>query len=307
MAKGVSAAGGEPLIPASILARVPGCEQGTRPLAIAQLPGGTVNTSFRVHTRRGGFVVRLNGVAGAILGANHAREEQLQAAAAAAGVAPALLYVDAKHAFTITEFISGRIWGAARFAQPDSLRRLGKRLCALHDIIPPAVAPFDLAAILRAHCARLAAALPPERPLFARLLEQSEAMLARCASEQRESVIVHNDLQHSNLIEGDRLYLIDWEYAAVADPIFDVACVLAYYPRARPHAQELLCAAGLGGQASPAALTAATWLFVLLSFLWYRMRRLTRAVPAADLAAEGALLRRLAPSGAGIRSATSAD
>jgi hypothetical protein len=32
-----------------------------------------------------------------------------------------------------------------------------------------------------------------------------------------------------------------------------------------------------------------------LSFLWYRRRRLTREVSAADLAAERALLQRLSP------------
>jgi thiamine kinase-like enzyme len=89
------------------------------------------------------------------------------------------------------------------------------------------------------------------------------------------------------------LYLIDWEYAAVADPIFDLACVLAYYPRLQPHAQDLLDSAGLAEAASIPTLLAASALFVLLSFLWYRLRRMTCEASPADLAAEEALLRRL--------------
>lgn len=307
MAEDISSASSARLIRACILAHVPGCEAGRRPDAIALLPGGTVNTSFRIDTRAGQFVLRLNAAAGGFLGANHEREAQLQRAAAAAGVAPQLLYADSAHGFLITKFIDGRTWDAADFARPERLRSLGARLRALHGIAAPMIVPFDLGAILRAHCAHLAAAAPAERTLFASLLQQSEATLALCTSGRRKATIVHNDLHHSNLIEAERLYFIDWEYAAVADPIFDLACVLAYYPHAQPHAQALLDAAGLAEDASEATLAAASSLFVLLSFLWYRLRRLTRAVSAADLAAEDALLRRLEPIGAGIRSATSAD
>jgi thiamine kinase len=307
VAEDLSFASSGRLIPASALAHVPGCETGTRADAIALLRGGTLNASFRVDTRAGQFVLRLNAAESGFLGANHEREAQLQRAAAQSGVAPPLIYADAAHGFMITQFIGGRAWDAADFAQPEKLCWLGARLRVLHGIAAPAVAPFDLGAILRGHCAHLAEAAPAERALLASLLQQGEATLALCASDGRKAAIVHNDLHHSNLIEADRLYFIDWEYAAVADPIFDLACVLAYYPQAQLHAQDLLNAAGLAEEASVAALGAASSLFVLLSFLWYRRRRLTRAVSAEDLAAEDALLRRLTLSSAGIRSATSAD
>jgi thiamine kinase len=296
MAQDIPTASNARLIPAAALARVPGCEAGRRPDAIAVLHGGTVNSSFRVDTRAGRFVLRLNAAEGGFLGANHEREAQLQRAAAQFGLAPPLIYADRAQGFMITKYIDGRAWEASDLARPEALRRLGARLCALHGIVAPAVAPFDLGALLRGYCARLtaAAAAPTERALLASLLQQSEATLALCAGGGRSATIVHNDLHHSNLIEADRLYLIDWEYAAVADPIFDLACVLAYYPQAQPHAQDLLDAAGLAESASIAVLMAASSLFVLLSFLWYRMRRLTREVAAAaDLAAEDALLRRL--------------
>jgi thiamine kinase len=294
MAQDIPTASNARLIPAAALARVPGCEAGRRPDAIAVLHGGTVNSSFRVDTRAGRFVLRLNAAEGGLLGANHEREAQLQRAAAQFGVAPPLIYADRAQGFMITKYIDGRAWEASDLARPEALRWLGARLRALHDIVAPAVAPFDLGALLRGYCARLTAAAPAERALLASLLQQSEATLALCAGGGRSATIVHNDLHHSNLIEADRLYLIDWEYAAVADPIFDLACVLAYYPQAQPHAQDLLDAAGLAETASIAVLMAASSLFVLLSFLWYRMRRLTREVPAAaDLAAEDALLRRL--------------
>ena len=41
--------------------------------------------------------------------------------------------------------------------------------------------------------------------------------------------------------------LLDWEYAAVADPLFDLACMLAYYPQAAAHADALLDSSRLAG------------------------------------------------------------
>jgi aminoglycoside phosphotransferase (APT) family kinase protein len=292
MAQDLSSAGALAVIPPSALARIPGWE-AQRPSAIAALPGGTINTSFRVDTRAGSFVLRLNGEAGAVLGADHTREAQLHAAAARAGVAPELIYADIAERFMIMRFVDGAAWDASDFARPERLRQLGATLRTLHAVAPPVVAPFDVAAILRGYSAKIIEAQPAERVLLESLLEQADTALALCARSGRAATVVHNDLCYSNLIEGERLYLIDWEYAAVADPIFDLACVLAYYPHAGPYAQELLDAAGLAADVSIGALVRARFLFVLLSFLWYRLRRLTRTVAAEELAAERTLLRRL--------------
>jgi thiamine kinase len=295
MAQDLSPAGAAGVIPPGALARVPGCEGNERPDAIAALPGGSVNKSYRIDTRAGSFVLRLNSAAGEVLGANHAREVQLHAAAALAQVAPELIYADLTERFMIMRYVAGAAWRGSDFARPQRLRRLGVTLGTLHGIVPPRVAAFDLAAILSGHAASLIAVLPAERALLEGLMEGAATALALCASAGRKPTIVHNDLYHLNLIEAERIYLIDWEYAAVADPIFDLACILAYYPQAAPYARELLDATGLAAHASTAELSRASSLFVLLSFLWYRRRRLTREVSAADLAAERALLQRLSP------------
>jgi thiamine kinase len=264
-----------------------------RPRSIAALPGGSVNKSFRVDTHAGAFVLRLNDAVGEALGANHAREVRLHDAAARAGLAPELIYADLGERFMVMRYVAGFPWGDADFAHPERLAKLGATLRQLHAIAPPTVAAFDLAAILRAHTANLIEALPAERSLLESIVGRADGVLARCASAGRVATIVHNDLSHLNLIQAERLYLIDWEYAAVADPIFDLACVLAYYPQAEPYAQEFLDATGLAAQVSIAELLSARFVFVLLSFLWYRRRRLLGEVAAAERAAERALLERL--------------
>jgi thiamine kinase-like enzyme len=126
------------------------------------------------------------------------------------------------------------------------------------------------------------------------LLHRADDALRACGSHERAPTLIHGDLHHSNLIGDKRLYLLDWEYAAVTDPLFDLACLIAYYPRAALHATALLRAAGLERDASLEMLEHATWVYVLLSYLWYRARRLDHAPHASELALEGDLLQRLA-------------
>ena len=69
------------------LARVPGLEDGEPPLMLAPLGGGSVNEVFRVDSRLGRFVVRLNGPAWRRPGVDRGRELALHRAAAAANSA----------------------------------------------------------------------------------------------------------------------------------------------------------------------------------------------------------------------------
>jgi thiamine kinase len=286
------------LIPHEVLVHVPGYVTGGTTARAARLYGGTVNASYRVDTSAGRFVVRLHDAMAKTLGANHEREAQLHAAAAAAGLAPALVHVDAMHRFMVMEYAAGRVWTSQDFARVDRMMQLGAALHALHAVVPPMVEPFDIPAVLGQHHARLSAAAPDERGWFTELMDRAAVALDASGTRQRPKALVHNDLYHSNLIGEERLYLLDWEYAAVTDPLFDLASVLAYYPQASPYAETLLDASRLSDMATPDMLRHATWLYVLLSYFWYRSRRLggPPANPASE-AAEQTLLKRLGRRG----------
>jgi thiamine kinase-like enzyme len=102
------------------------------------------------------------------------------------------------------------------------------------------------------------------------------------------------DLHHGNVLTADRVYFIDWEYSQVADPLLDLACVIAYYPRAVGHSALLLNASGLEERGATVEMLAElTSVFTLLTYLWYRARRIARTVPATDLQLESMALRRL--------------
>jgi thiamine kinase len=281
------------LIPADVLAHVPGFTAGGTTAWATRLPGGTMNSSYRVQTSAGRFVVRIHHPNAASLGADHEREARLHAAAASVGLAPALIHLDASYRFMVMEHVSGALWSAEDFAREDRIAQLGSVLQVLHLVTPPAVAPFDIAGLLSKHYDRLRGELPAEGAHFAQLMDRATTALHVSQAAQRPRAIVHNDLHHTNLIGTDRLFLVDWEYAAVTDPACDLACLLAYYPQAVVHRSALLEASRLSATVSPEMLAALTWLFVLLSYFWYRTRRLSSTVPPEEVATERALLARL--------------
>jgi thiamine kinase-like enzyme len=84
--------------------------------------------------------------------------------------------------------------------------------------------------------------------------------------------IVHGDLTHANVLDGRQLWLLDWEYAQCADPVYDVACALAYSPAARQQAPRLLAAAGLPGAGPHDRLADAILVYEGLTRLWHLAR-----------------------------------
>jgi Ser/Thr protein kinase RdoA (MazF antagonist) len=124
-------------------------------------------------------------------------------------------------------------------------------------------------------------------------LDSAAAAWRVCGATGRPVAILHHDLHASNVIENERgLMLIDWECAAVSDPLLDVACILSYHESARPYAPLLLRHSGLESVTSR-QLAASVWLFDLHTYLWYRERRLRLSPTDAELRAEGLLSLRL--------------
>ena len=174
------------------------------------------------------------------------------------------------------------------------LRALGQRLRALHALPPPDIPRFDPLMVARRYADAIVRSEPQEAPRIEDLLARGAESLRQSRSMQRAACIVHSDLHHGNVLTADRIYFIDWEYAQVADPMQDLACILTYYPRAASHAALLLEAAGLAeAGATPQMLTELTRVFNLLTYLWYRARRVARNVPATDLQLESSALRHL--------------
>jgi thiamine kinase len=282
------------MINEGLLQHVPGCENGDAPFSQELIGGGKVNRSFLVRTKRGRFVVRLNESVVADPGLDRERELLVQTVAAGAGIAPQIVYASPDRTCLITEYLEGRLWTPHYFTRMRDLRSLGARLKVMHSLTPPAIARFDPMASARRYAEVIVRTDPADGARIGNLLERGDEALQRSGSRERAGRVVHSDLHHANVLTADRIYFIDWEFAHVGDPLWDLACIVAYYPRAAAHGSLLLEASGLAEQAvTEAELAELTRVFNLLTYLWYRSRRAVRSVPAADLQLEAAALRGL--------------
>jgi len=257
---------------AAALALVPGLEGGAPPLRLERLLGGTVNDTWRVDSALGSFVLRLDGAAWRRPGVDRERERVLHDAAAASGLAPRVLRRAPALGAQVSEFLAGRTWEAADLSRPGALDRLAARLALLHARPPPpGVAPFDAAASAADYLRQVEPRARTDAALQAAAQRVASAA-RRLASGAAGLAIVHGDLVPANLLDGAELWLLDWEYAQVADPIFDLGCLLAYHPELRAGAPRLLDAAGLGGARAATRLAAAIEVYEGLSALWLAAR-----------------------------------
>ena len=147
------------------LARVPGLGDGEAPLLLAPLGGGSVNEVFRVDSRLGRFVVRLNGPAWRRPGVDRGRELALHRAAAGAGIAPPIIAADPQaDGLLIMQYQDGRVWREQDFEDVEALWRLGERLGLLHALAAPAIEPFDPWSVAQGYLGQIAEP-PPAGPL----------------------------------------------------------------------------------------------------------------------------------------------
>ncbi len=190
------------------------------PIEIAPLPGGLTNRNYVVTEPGRKAVVRLGGDV-AIHGIMRFNEHAASRAAAAAGISPPVLH--AAPGVLVIGFVDGRSLTG------DDVRQDAARCTALvkrvHQELPrhlrgPLLA-FDVFHILRDYTHSLAAGgsrLAADLPRFGTITEtlEHEAGLFR-------PVYGHNDLLPANFLDdGARLWLVDWDYAGYATPLFDL-------------------------------------------------------------------------------------
>jgi thiamine kinase-like enzyme len=197
----------------------------SQPVAPEALPGGISNTNFLVRDAGRAFVVRIGGDA-----PEHAvyrfNERTVSEAAAACGLSPAVVHAE-PDALVLDCIAAGRPLTAAELQDTGTLRRVVAVLRRCHGELPghlsvpgPAFQVFHANRRYGRELARLGARV--SGATVRRLLAANEA-LAGLSAPYRPA-FCHNDLLAANLIDdGDRLWMIDWEYGGWHDPLFDIA------------------------------------------------------------------------------------
>jgi thiamine kinase-like enzyme len=106
--------------------------------------------------------------------------------------------------------------------QQDTLARVADSLRRIHDgpAIPGLFVPSRLGEAYRALAVERGVAIPPAYELAASVVRRIELALLAWPVAIRPC---HNDLLNGNFIDdGSRIRIVDWEYAGMGDPFFDL-------------------------------------------------------------------------------------
>lgn len=237
MARALSRADLGSLIPRGALAAL---GQGVD--SAVALPGGRhVNLCLRVDGRGGSLVLRVRRPSASQPGADFTRELACHRAAAAAGLAPRVLDASEAESWMLLEYVPRPAWTTLDLQSGSRLERLCARLRDLHALPPPPLAAFDARGLLAAQAKAFQAGgrQPPSA-----LDEAAAVAEALDALPAARIAICHGDPDVGNLL-GEGPLLIDFEYAQLADPTYDLAALVSYYPRLEARIEGMLAAAGL--------------------------------------------------------------
>lgn len=229
-----------------------------QPEVITQL-GGDSNLSFVVSDGLMRWVLRLNNPR-SDLGINRDNERLALQAAHVVGISP-LPNFDSNEVL-VTPFITGQQ------ARLENLLQIGALFGQIHSLVIE-LAPIDL----KQHLKNYYEKVTPEPLLkdcyqhIVDLYPEGSVNLKPC----------HNDCLLPNMIESQHgFYIIDWEYAAAADPAYDLAVFSSTYKLNQAQLRSLLSAYDPDNVLDTESLVSRIEYYEkyyrLIEILWWNMR-----------------------------------
>lgn len=203
------------------LARVPQWA-GAKDLKATSLGGGITNNNYRIDVGGDAFVLRIAGADTELLGINREHEYSANQAAGKLGIAPEVVYFIRPEGYLVTRFISGRPILPGEMREPENLQRAMEVVRRIHFMaeIPGTFNVFRIIADYSEIAHRHRVKFPAN---FRSLIKQVQAAEDALSSHPVTPCPCHNDLLNANFLANDDLYVLDWEYAGMGDPFFDLA------------------------------------------------------------------------------------
>ena len=191
------------------------------PVEMAALKGGLTNLSFVVEDAGEKFVVRC----GDDIPVHHVfrdRERAASIAAHAAGLSPEVVHHEP--GILVMRFVEGRTFTEADLRA--NIQRLAHLLRICHQEVGQHLAGppnfFSVFHVIRDYARTIRAGESPSAAEIPRYLEACRELEA--VQVPMPIIFGHHDLLPGNLMEdGQRLWLIDWEYGGFGTAMFDLA------------------------------------------------------------------------------------
>jgi thiamine kinase-like enzyme len=203
------------------------------------LGGGITNHNYAVTVDGEKFVVRIPGV-GSDLFVNRSNELECSVQAARTGISPEVVYHIRDEDVSVIRFINGRTLRTAEIAGNDHLiRRIVQAVKIIHRDarFSSLFSPFQTVSVYLGHSKRYEVPLPSDLDWMVETVNRIERVMAR---NRPPYTACHNDYLSENFSDdGERIWIIDWEYGGNGDPFFDLGDFAVEHPFSREQ-EELI-------------------------------------------------------------------
>ena len=238
------------------------------PQVVDRLDGAS-NETFKVLAGNLTCVLRINNEL-SHLGVNRKLEANILSQIQGLGFAPEVIYNDLS--ILVTRFVERPALASSDAENIDAvagaLRQLHNRTwtpnqSSIHVLWTPEATLENLGQ----QCIDL---LPDNSPAAALINQNLKPLLERPWPENLEA-LCHGDLNPGNILMGTNgVVLIDWEYARLANPCFDLASYIESHHLSDAATKTFLQAYGC--EIDPAELEAYRLAFRLIDILWWQLR-----------------------------------
>lgn len=186
--------------------------------------GGMTNHTYAVTLRSGKYIFRLPGKGTEVL-INREHERISTELAANLGIDAPLIYIDAKSGVKICTYIQGAVtMSADTLKESRNVRDAAKLFHILHTCGTDTRVPFEVFEMAAGYEKIIAdnnVAFYEDYPQIRQEVMTIKKEVDRLSIPKAPC---HNDPLCENWIRNDeRMYLIDWEYAGMNDPMWDLA------------------------------------------------------------------------------------
>lgn len=193
--------------------QLPGWNEKTA--AIHPFGQGCTNQNYKLDVGFNSYFVRLHSPVKDILGLSFANEIELIKMAAFLELSPPIILADAKQGIIIFPFIEGQPVDLHNQEKLSEVMKLLKKLHESTTTLSFRATPEDFISNYLEILQKQAIDLSPL---------QKELIENRPRPILDKLVPCHLDLKGDNILDdGERLWILDWEYGGMSDPLLDIA------------------------------------------------------------------------------------
>lgn len=209
----------------TLISEVPGFDS-TVNLTFQYLAEGITNENYWLNINGCQYVLRINNPDSERLGLDRNAEIKIMSEVSSLNLSPEHIFYSQKSNFYFSKWIAGEVWRNHDLQKQINLNRLAQRLKQLHNLPSHAFPRMDLIKRLDLYRTMVQKRHGDLPSIEKRILSYTINRLGTM-NHSLSACLCHNDLVVANILETteQKICFLDWEYAAVNEPLFELAVI----------------------------------------------------------------------------------